>query len=324
MGAVCALTGLPASNFNEGLDTYSYTIDFGGEKLPITLCKNCFSQKKSGIYSGEPSNDLKRVLIGLIANEKFKPTDYRIIHWEGNDVEIHGEIKLANFINQAIYPKTTQARRQRLLLYLHSLQGYDCQDILLRKSNIEVWGKCYYLNFQECNATLKHFEELGFIKFGKPDTTFKRDRIQFTHKGLDEIERLTREGSESNFGFVAMAFNEKSMPIRASIKNAIEGAGYSPLIVDEVHNESDKTIPDKIFASIRQARFCVADFSGHRNGVYFEAGFAVGLGIPVIYTCEKKEFEGAHFDIKQLQQIIYETPEELQEKLQAKIEAWIE
>ena len=31
----------------------------------------------------------------------------------------------------------------------------------------------------------------------------------------------------------------------------------------------------------------VCDLTGYRGGVYFEAGFAYGLGMPVIYTCRK-------------------------------------
>jgi nucleoside 2-deoxyribosyltransferase len=31
----------------------------------------------------------------------------------------------------------------------------------------------------------------------------------------------------------------------------------------------------------------VCDLTGYRGGVYFEAGFAYGLGLPVIYICRK-------------------------------------
>jgi nucleoside 2-deoxyribosyltransferase len=46
-------------------------------------------------------------------------------------------------------------------------------------------------------------------------------------------------------------------------------------------------INDEIIAQIRRSRFMVCDLTGHRGGVYFEAGFAYGLGMPVIYTCRK-------------------------------------
>ncbi|HYC86761.1 MAG TPA: hypothetical protein VEB86_16125, partial [Chryseosolibacter sp.] len=82
-------------------------------------------------------------------------------------------------------------------------------------------------------------------------------------------------------------------------------------------------INDAIIVGLKQSKFCIADFCGHKNGVYFEAGFVVGQGKPVIYTCSKTEFAKAHFDIKPLQHIIYITPEELEEKLILKIDAWI-
>jgi hypothetical protein len=40
----------------------------------------------------------------------------------------------------------------------------------------------------------------------------------------------------------------------------------------------------------------VADFTGQRGGVYWEAGFAQGLGIPVIRTCKSDELWKLHFD----------------------------
>jgi hypothetical protein len=50
-------------------------------------------------------------------------------------------------------------------------------------------------------------------------------------------------------------------------------------------------------ASIRGSRFVVADFTGSRGGVYYEAGFAHGLDLPVIFMC--REGDELHFDIRQ-------------------------
>jgi hypothetical protein len=35
----------------------------------------------------------------------------------------------------------------------------------------------------------------------------------------------------------------------------------------------------------------VADLSRNNDGGYFEVGFAEGLGLPVIYTCEAGKFD---------------------------------
>ena len=49
---------------------------------------------------------------------------------------------------------------------------------------------------------------------------------------------------------------------------------------------------------IRVAKFVIADLTHNNNGAYWEAGYAEGLGKPVIYICEKEKFdkEGTHFD----------------------------
>lgn len=120
-----------------------------------------------------------------------------------------------------------------------------------------------------------------------------------------------------------MSFEPEIPGIREAIHKALDQTGFEAIIINEKHTDSDQTLVDAIIAGIRKCRFCIADFSYHKNGVYFESGFAVGLGRQVIYVCEKVEFAKAHFDVKSLQHIIYTSPEELEKALLAKIEAWI-
>lgn len=84
------------------------------------------------------------------------------------------------------------------------------------------------------------------------------------------------------------------------------------------HNEK---IDDRIIAEIRQSSLIVADFTGQRGGVYFEAGFAKGLGIPVIWTCHEDGVENLHFDTRQYNHIVWESPEDLKTKLINRISA---
>ncbi len=68
------------------------------------------------------------------------------------------------------------------------------------------------------------------------------------------------------------------------IEHAIRDSGYRALRIDK--KEHNNKIDDEIIAEIRRAKFLVADFTCEnekvRGGVYFEAGFAMGLRIPVI------------------------------------------
>jgi nucleoside 2-deoxyribosyltransferase len=118
--------------------------------------------------------------------------------------------------------------------------------------------------------------------------------------------------------------NPEIIAIRETIKFAVLECGYIPILLDEQHIESDKTIPDEMIHLIRNSKFCIADFTGHKGGVYFESGFALGLGKPVIYTCSETHFDKAHFDIRQMQHIIYKDLDGFKTALVNKIKAWIQ
>lgn len=128
---------------------------------------------------------------------------------------------------------------------------------------------------------------------------------QVSPKGLLYLEGR-REGP-SSVGFCAMWFSPEVQALwEEVISPAITAAGYDPLRIDKKdHNEK---IDDAIVAEIRAAHFVVADFTGNRGGVYYEAGFAHGLGLPVIFMC--RDGDELHFDVRQYNCIFWK-PDDL-------------
>jgi hypothetical protein len=106
------------------------------------------------------------------------------------------------------------------------------------------------------------------------------------------------------------------------IEPGIGDAGYDPRVICE--QEFLGKIDDAIIAEVRKSGFMVADLTGQRQNVYYEAGFAEGLGLSVVYTCSKKEINQCHFDKRQENFIAWETAEELRTRLKRRIEATIE
>ena len=88
-----------------------------------------------------------------------------------------------------------------------------------------------------------------------------------------------------------------------AIGPAISSAGYRPERIDQ--QEFIHRIDDEIIAMIRRSRFIVADFTDQRGGVYYEAGFAFGLNIPVVYMCREDEIGKVHFDNRQYNFILW-------------------
>lgn len=83
--------------------------------------------------------------------------------------------------------------------------------------------------------------------------------------------------------------------------------------------EHGNKIDDEIIAEIRRSAFLVADFTGHRQNVYFETGFAIGLGLQVVWTCRKDEIEKLHFLIRQYNCLAWEDGAQLAEPLRLRI-----
>lgn len=112
-----------------------------------------------------------------------------------------------------------------------------------------------------------------------------------------------------------MLFDESTKAVyEKGIEPAIWEADYEPMRIDR--KERINKIDDEIFAESRRSRFLVADFtqgeSGACGGVYYEAGFAHGLNISVIFTCQEDAICKVHFDTRQYNHITWKTPQELQ------------
>ena len=151
-----------------------------------------------------------------------------------------------------------------------------------------------------------------------------KDNFKISPAGWDHIYSLQSANRDSQSAFIAMRFLKPLTDYCDSyIIPAIYNAGYKPIRVDmEQHND---LIDDRIVASIRRSKFIVVDLTENSYGVYYEAGFARGLGLPVIYLCNKKYFEekGVHFDINHYSFLLWEDDKgaEILEKLQLRIEA---
>jgi nucleoside 2-deoxyribosyltransferase len=144
---------------------------------------------------------------------------------------------------------------------------------------------------------------------------------QITLKGWRRLEELRDKQPTSRQAFVAMSFaDELQSAYDDGLKPGIEDTSYYKAFrVDRTeHNEK---IDDYIIASIRKCGLLVADFTDQRAGVYFEAGFAHGLGIPVVWTCKDGQSKDLHFDTRQYNHILWTEPAELRTKLHARLTA---
>jgi len=99
----------------------------------------------------------------------------------------------------------------------------------------------------------------------------------------------------------------------------IKNAWYKPFRIDE--KDYIGGITDEMIREITRSRFLIADYTFNRDNVYFEAEFALGLGLTVFQPCRQSEEGKLHFDIRHLNTLIWSDPADLAPKLERPIVA---
>jgi hypothetical protein len=208
------------------------------------------------------------------------------------------------------------SRAMLLLRQIAQLEGALRGGHLSNKQIVEskkTAGITYSLDATEIHVLLQllEFEKLVSWKINP-------EGIVLTIPGILAVEKMSSTGAEFAQGFVAMWFNpELDAAWTSGFDPAIRKAGYRPFRIDK--KEYIGGITDEIIAEIRRSRFVVVDYTEQANGAYFEAGFALGLGLAVIPTCRADQIGKLHFDIRHLNTLPWGSPEDLSANLSKRI-----
>lgn len=207
-------------------------------------------------------------------------------------------------------PKYSPLQKQHLLLRLLERRSeYFGHDVQL-KWEVDyplVWAN----NTAELMYLLKGLEERNFIS--SQSFLGGSSRSAILTAGWEYLESHSKSAFTDR-AFVAMSFSENMEPLwENAIKPAIEEAGYKAHRVDK--DPHLDRIDAKIIADILDSRFVVADVTEQKKGVYFEAGFALGLKLPVIWSVRQDDLENIHFDTRQYNHIVWNDSDDLKEQL---------
>lgn len=237
---------------------------------------------------------------------------------------------------------TVLERMERLYLYLERRTG-SIDGFLVVYSSIYDDEKSEMGRRQQANreglmawtesASMAQVERLleYAVKDGK--VAFDGQRASLTIPGWHHLEQRRRVGTAHDQAFVAMWFSEEMSRIyETGIAPAIQAVGFRPMVINR--KEHNNKIDDEIVAEIRRSRFVVADFTCGttrdgagkivavpRGGVYYEAGFAKGLGLEVIWTVRADQINDVHFDTRQYNHITWKDADDLKSQLTNRIGA---
>ncbi len=147
--------------------------------------------------------------------------------------------------------------------------------------------------------------------------------VVLTFHGWGRYEELRRGKTSGTKAFMAMAFGDGVLNslLNDHFRSAVAQTGFHLTRLDDAPKAGN--IDNRMLAEIRSSRFLIADLTHDNSGAYWEAGFAEGLGKPVIYTCSNEVFsdKGTHFDTNHHQTVLWDaaSPEAACDLLKATI-----
>ena len=222
---------------------------------------------------------------------------------------------LKQILSQTILPRPQQ-QLENLILWLGSTQPDQGVPIEIQNRTLSAIGAT---NMASLGFIVGHAIERGLVA-GKVlrsvDGGYHYTPIHLTFDGWVFYEELQRGHNITRTAFMAMQFGDSELNhvYESCFKPAVGDTGFTLKKLDE--QQPAGLIDDRLRVEIRQARFLIADLTHQNKGAYWEAGFAEGLGRPVVYTCRKDVFEdknkGPHFDTNHHLTVVWE-PNKLDE-----------
>ena len=171
--------------------------------------------------------------------------------------------------------------------------------------SVDIDGLAYILDHLQNRGLINHLLTSGDHN---DISVVQGGGIKITFEGWEYYHQLNESGGSYDRAFMAMEFNnDRINKAYEEFKDAVKSTGFKLFNLQE--EPKPGLIDNRLRTEIRNCEFLLADLTQGNNGAYWEAGFAEGLGKPVIYLCEKGFFEdeekGPHFDTNHHYTVIY-------------------
>lgn len=289
----------------EGCGHYSIAGDFGA---------SLYTASKGGDFV--PLLDVEKAKKYIGRRHLFSGLTRAFWDRQGRELRLSFE-NVDQLLGSAQVPKTPAQCVDRLLVCLKSKSSQYGLEV--RFEPAKDWTLAYARSPDEFAAFLRQTYADDYASEMVTDMDGPAVRLAtcvLEMKGWRRAEELEQTTAHSKQAFVATWFDEQmNEAYECGILPALEETGWESLWL-KLTKDCGK-IDDQITAGIMQSGLMIADFTGHRPSVYFEAGLAKGLGIPTILMCkeDEKDSENAGFDVEHYRHIYWTEPAQLKRKL---------
>ncbi|WP_040948943.1 hypothetical protein [Gorillibacterium massiliense] len=205
-------------------------------------------------------------------------------------------------------PITIEDKGNRLLQYLYRHTEGPGEPVVIPKLNAN-YNLTYSPNLQELVYIIdKLINERLLIREGMT--------YMLTEKGWSQAAAAA--GGKRAKPCLVLIGDEEDWRLEwtESLLPKIEQHGYLPSLF--THGKPHNRVKYSL-EQIAESKLMIADLTGQSQGVYFAAGYAIGLNIPVIWTVNSRDAENLHVKMEGIALIVWDTAEELARILQTRL-----
>ncbi len=263
-------------------DAHSVSTDFS--------CPNCgrfrLTSSASVVVEGKTERNLEARAILSHSIQKMQRLDRR--------PELHSVMVKNILKNNKLSTPAEQA--DNLILWLgDNTEDPGIEKVISAKTHQAIIGAISHANVEYVLKSLFQEKLIEAIQTLDQDTPA---RLSFL--GWKRYEELKRSISDSRKAFMAMEYGDPELDkiVDNYFRHAVSLTGFELIRLNDPDRQKAGLIDNRMRVEIRTSRFLIADLTHDNEGAYWEAGFAEGLGKPVIYTCSEKVFakKKTHFD----------------------------
>lgn len=254
---------------------------YGGADSLVINCPNCDSYEISNSAIATLSNRPKDFELSYAIRRRSIRKE-KVFVYSTNRADIIAGIEI---------PKGIKNIAEALLLDVYKDDSMMGRGLVISNDNIFSFA---IESIDKLPPVLKYIEDAGWFSLERLGSGAAY--LNITGHGIKHAEEILNPNFRSTQVFVAMSFNSELDAIyHEAIKTAVDECGLNPIRIDLV-DFNDEIILN-VLNRINQSKFLIADYTDNRPGVYFETGYALGKGLPIIYCCRESDKDNIHFDV---------------------------
>ncbi|QAY65991.1 hypothetical protein [Paenibacillus protaetiae] len=246
-------------------------------------------------YNGRDYGD-KRTVFPIISAYIRELTDI------GQPVQLASD-DWDRIVNSGRCPQTVEDKGDKLLHYLYRQTNGQAAPVVMHKL-AESYNITYSMNLQELIYIVEQLKEGGLLE--RAGSTFT-----LTDKGKLRAE-ATINGKRLKPCTVLLP-DELEQEWASEVLPKVHQCGYAPQVMDMASAEGDSEL------HLSSSKLVIAELTGNLPSVYWTAGYAEGLHIPVIWTVHRSAAGSASNGISHIRPIVWEDASQLGALLQQRI-----